>query len=155
MNINQNNQQQPKKKKSVGVIILIVFACLLPIIILVAVMLMSLGVLLFNQSKDIVTVQTLTFDQIASDTYNSQFDSYLGESISKSSVSFLMDRVTQINGYETNTQRKMKVEILLKDGKTYSESSYNKSILNSMNKYDVSAEYGNDGYMSKITIVEK
>jgi len=161
MNNNQQAPQQPvqKKKMEPWVIVLIVLGLVtfVPLIlaafILIAIMLVSLGVLAYNQ-QNVAVQDNNTIQQINSiviDTFNNRYSSYLGYDKSRSDVIALSQMTKANNLYEDN---QVDIEYYLTDGKTYYLDSFNSSNLSVENKYDISAEYDENGYISLIKIKE-
>ncbi|MBR6253257.1 MAG: hypothetical protein IKR04_05440 [Clostridia bacterium] len=154
-----NNQQAPqgqKKKSNIGIIILIVLVCLLPVIALIRVMLMSLGVLLFNQASINADNELSGMLQQYMLTFNAKYETFLGEEKKSSDVSQLMSLV-RLNNVDVTETQKIVLNITFKDGHSYTiDEIYNGGPqLSSSSTYDVSAEYGKDGYINIINIFEK
>ncbi len=146
------NQQPPKKKSKVGLIVLIVFVCLLPVILLIFIMLVSLGVLVYNNAAVKVDTQMDNINSIEISMFNSRYESYIGNDKTMSHVISLVQMTKANNNYEDN---KVDISILLKDHSTYSLNDFSTSLLSSSSKYDISAEKNSMGYIDFIYVKEK
>lgn len=148
-----NNQQKPKGKKSdIGIILLVVFLCILPIIAIVGVMLLSLGVLVFNQNQDTASNAITSISELQISSFNARYESYIGDGKTMSSVIALVQSTKVNNLHEDN---KIDINLTLIDGSTYSIEDINSSVLSTSRRYNISAKYGNDGYINSIDIIEQ
>lgn len=70
--------------------------------ILLAVMLVSLGVILYNRAKDQVDTASGTFDSLGVQSFNAQFEPYIGTKVKPSSVRSLITAVITSNASSPN-----------------------------------------------------
>lgn len=112
--------------------------------ILIAIIIISLGIMVFKNMSNSVTKNTsLTKEQISA--FNSKIQPYIGESVSGSQVNTLMQLVRTINqkaDAEDNSVRKIKVN-----------GSDKITRYDTVKFYKVTGEY-EDGLLTKITISE-
>lgn len=112
--------------------------------ILIAIIIISLGIMVFKNMSNSVTKNTsLTKEQISA--FNSKIQPYIGESVSGSQVNTLMQLVRTINqkaDSEDNSVRKIKVN-----------GSDKITRYDTVKFYKVTGEY-EEGLLTKITISE-
>lgn len=118
--------------------------------ILVSILIIGLGMMIFNNAKDATDTSSLTTQQIT--TYNSTFDAYVGEKVGGSNVKALYEAVKNHN-LANSTDDSLIISI--NDKTEASDLTSARSSIKTGKTYKVSAEYDtNTGYINKITIVE-
>lgn len=127
--------------------------------ILLAILLISLGIMIFNQAQDTVNNSGMSKAEISS--FNNQFTKY--EGIQKgSNVKSLIQEVNTSNVSDVQEGNDRSIEMTgdgitasTADGKT-SAKTYATSGIASSAQYTVSLEYdSNSGYVNKISITKK
>ena len=147
----QNSNQQPKKKSKVGIILLIVLVCLLPII-LIAVMLISSGVMIYNNvTTDVVSTSGATVN-LSTLMFNTQFENFEGDNKSWHSVEFLIAGIKTSN---SNSDNKINVEVELNDGSKYNLESFDSSKIRPISRFSITCIKNDEtGYIELIKINE-
>ncbi len=113
--------------------------------ILIAVMLISLGVLLFNRASDIADETSNQLDSLAIQTYNAGYTNYAGEKVKGSSVKQLINKIQSHNANDEETDQYGEI--------TLSGSVTDVNTVKSSKWYNVKiTAYGNNGAISAITI---
>lgn len=115
--------------------------------ILLAILLISLGIMIFTQAQD--TVNNSGMSQAEIQAFNNKFLKYEGE-MRGATVRQLINEVVANNADESTPTITATLNGTTIASSTLSGSS---SGINSKNKYKVSLGYGNKGYVSTITIV--
>jgi len=95
-----------------------------------------------SSKKDSVNDLNKEMEKLAIGTFNAKFEVYISESVSGAKVRSLVSSVKSSNAIEPEHQI------------TIEPSDISTKIVASK-KYLVKAEYGNDGYINKISITEK
>lgn len=113
--------------------------------VLIAIIIISLGIMVFNNmSNSVKNESTLTKQQISS--FNSKISPYIGESISGSQVNELMQRIRSINQKADSTEdniRKVSVKYNGVEGVT--------SVVTGK-YYSVQGSYDSNGLLTIITV---
>ena len=115
--------------------------------ILLAILLISLGILIFNQAQD--TVSNSGMGQAEAQSFNSKFTKYEG-TIKGSVVKSLIQEINASNADDNNKNASRTIKITGETkttGGSYSSSKYDTS-----KSYKVEIVEYKDGYVSEITI---
>ena len=114
--------------------------------ILLAILLISLGIMIFNQAQD--TVNNSGMSQAEITAFNNKFLKYEGSNKKGSEVKSLINEVISSNSDPNNTSRKVQVEGA---GNTTATENPKTSGVQTTQSYTVELTYAN-GVVSKITI---
>ena len=108
--------------------------------ILLAILIIGLGIFIYRQAAN--TVSDTGMDQLAIKQFNGQFENYIKDNVSGTTVKSLIQLVKTNNAVEDSSKT-----ITL----NY-ETGLNESGINSVEKYDVSVKNasGNDGYVNGV-----
>ena len=108
--------------------------------ILLAILIIGLGIFIYRQAAN--TVSDTGMDQLAIQQFNAQFENYIKDNVSGTTVKSLIQLVKTNNAVEDSSKT-----ITL----NY-ETGLNESGINSVEKYDVSVKNasGNDGYVNGV-----
>jgi len=119
--------------------------------ILVAILLISIGVLIINSTGDMTDRVGSTADTMAIETFNSQFTNYEGSAISAAQVKSLVSKVQASNATnEVTSGQPMYVSVNWGTGTGQPTSVAD---LKTTQKYKVALGYDNaTGYVSSVTI---
>lgn len=115
--------------------------------ILISILLISVGVIIMNQTSKVTDGVGGSVDTMAIETFNSQFLNYEGEKKNAQQVKALVSKVNASNATNevtSDTQEKY-VSIDWKDG-------LDPSTLKTTQKYTVKMDYAGTGYINKVTI---
>ena len=117
--------------------------------ILLAILIIGLGIFIYRQAAN--TVSDTGMDKLAIQQFNGQFENYIKDNVSGSTVKSLIQLVNTNNAVEDTSKT-----ITL----NYGTDDLNASKINSVEKYDVSVKdaSGNDGYVNgviKNILIEK
>ena len=117
--------------------------------ILLAILLISLGIMIFNQAQD--TVSGSGMDQAAVTTFNNQLIKYEGN-IKGTMVKSMIQEVLAINA-EAGNNDGIKVTVQLGSGSdtTKAEKPSTSTIINN-NTYNVKMEYGSNNRINNIVV---
>ena len=74
--------------------------------ILISILLISLGIMIYNQAKTVTDSQQM--DAVAIQQYNAQFEQYAGTKKSGAQVRALINQVRSSNALDENSERKVK-----------------------------------------------
>ena len=111
--------------------------------ILLSILLISLGILVYNQAKGTVSDADMSAEEVQ--TFNSKFSSYLGTNISGTKVNALVDAVVANNGKTTHP-----ITIDSSDPRTTPRAAADKH-----DTYTVEvSEYDDNGYIKNITLTQ-
>ena len=110
--------------------------------ILLAILLISLGIMIFTQAQDTVTNSGMSEAEIQS--FNSKFLKYEGN-MKGTMVKSLIQEVSSNNGNENNAERKVTL-----NGATFPKTSQ----IENNKTYNVVMTYGSDGRINVITVYE-
>ena len=131
--------------------------------VLISILLISLGIMIYNQAKQVTDNTNL--DEISITTYNEKFNQYLGEKVKASVVNSLMGAVNQNNTTTSGGTAGNKItlkpdkdsgieEITKTTGETAEGTKVYKGVASSANTYKVTITgYSSTGQISEITIV--
>lgn len=127
--------------------------------ILLSILIIGLGMMVFNNAKNALTSANLDQEQI--DAFNSKFETYIGENKRGSDIKTLCNAVKNSNAAEDEN----KIAIVYKESKNAAAKTENgatsqtdilviQNELKNGSRYDVSAEYDEKGtkLINKITI---
>lgn len=122
--------------------------------ILVSILLISLGIAIYNKANDSVNNSGMSKSQI--ETFNAQFAGYDGEQVRGSEIRTLVQKVIANNGeYADDTSRQVAIDgglVTLATGEgAVPAPKYDSKFKNSA-KYECTFTYEADGHISKITI---
>ena len=108
--------------------------------ILLAILIIGLGIFIYRQAAN--TVSDTGMDKLAIQQFNGQFENYIKDNVSGTTVKSLIQLVKTNNAVEDSSKT-----ITL----NY-ETGLNESGINSVEKYDVSVKNasGNDGYVNGV-----
>lgn len=121
---------------------------LLPIIILVIILLLGMGITVFNSSADVITESESSITSIEKETFNSKFYVYEGTNLSSSSVKNLLSMII-LEEYNDNY-----IDIVF-NGKTYTDAYEVRNKIYSTSKYSVEFEENSSGIIDSVTITEE
>ena len=122
--------------------------------ILLAILIISLGIMIYNQASGVVNNNSMTEVQVTS--FNGKFDQYLGDKIRGANVNALVSAVNTNNMStdDSTEQITLKGDSAITDGATASAGNYKKGA-KSGSTYKVEAtDYTEGGLISEITITE-
>jgi len=107
--------------------------------ILLAILLISLGIMIFTQAQD--TVNNSGMSQADIQSFNNKFIKYEGTNKSGSEVKAMINEIITSNNDENNTNRKIKIKI--RGNTNYSNYIYptETSSIDTSKKYKVSVKY--------------
>ncbi|MBO5413928.1 MAG: hypothetical protein J6A29_06630 [Clostridia bacterium] len=116
--------------------------------ILLSILIIGLGMLVFNQARDAITGSNL--DAEKAEAFNSKFMSYMGETVTGSQVKSLVDLVINNN----NTVSKTENPTITLAGKSTATdlAAYRNTLKNATRYKVVVAGYDSEGRINKITI---
>ena len=121
--------------------------------ILISILLISLGILIYNQATNITNGQQMTEVEVSS--YNSKFTQYEGEKVTGTQVRALINQVNTSNSSEDNINVNRKVTLESSDNiiDLSGTDTFTVSKLSNTKKYKVSiTSYDTAGCVSKIDI---
>ena len=127
--------------------------------ILISILLISLGILIYNQATNITNGQQMSEVEVSS--YNSKFTQYEGDKVTGTQVRALINQVNTSNSSEDNINVSRSVEIVASGftatGKAITNgngaNTYTVSGLSNTKKYKVEITgYNDNGCISQITI---
>lgn len=113
--------------------------------ILLSILIISLGLMVFNNARDSVNSNNLDEQQI--EAYNSKFEAFLGERVSGSQVNALISKAIASNQADANEENGIKIKINSLDPTSASRAKTNKYYTVTVSKY-------NQGLISDITVTE-
>lgn len=121
--------------------------------ILLSILIIGLGMLMFNQAKEAITGTGIDDQKVA--TYNAQFDNYMGPNVNGTKVRSLYDTVRNHN---ITTQEDDSLIISINGENTASALNAAKATIKAGKTYNVTvADDGydtNTGYIINITVTE-
>ena len=123
--------------------------------VLISILLISLGIMIYNQAKQVTDNTNL--DEISITTYNEKFNQYLGEKVKASVVNSLMGAVNQNNTTTSSGTAGNKITLQPDTNSGISEtatgSKIYKGVASSAYTYKVTITgYSATGQISEITI---
>ena len=120
--------------------------------ILLAILIIGLGMLIFNQAKD--SLSSANLDKQTIETFNSEFEAYVGENVKGSRVRALCDAVRSNNLAHQDDEDGL-YTITLNDKTLATEINEIKNGIKNGKVYKVSiTDYKNTGLVDKISITE-
>ena len=114
--------------------------------ILLAILLISMGVMVFQQASGITNTNAV--DKLAITTYNKEFTQYEGTNVKGTTVKNLIDAVNVHNKVNDNSKQIGKVLDLVKVSPTEPDT------IKSNATYKVTCSLNTDGYVNSISITE-
>jgi hypothetical protein len=125
--------------------------------ILLSILLISLGIMIYNQAAGVINNNSLSEVEIA--TFNSKFTQYEGENVRGSSVNALLDAVMSNNRAAINAGEDNKKIVLVNDGTSISlvgssivTTGVTKKAQTGKTYTVKITEYGSTGLVKRITI---
>ena len=133
--------------------------------ILLAILIISLGILVYNQASDTVDEANLDTEEI--ETFNAKFLDYVGTGQSSATIDSLVSLINSSNAAESNSARGLYITLTTKSGVTSSSySAPSQSVTTrpttkpsaysytttSTYTYNISAFYGTDGAIIEIVV---
>lgn len=117
--------------------------------ILIAILLIAMGVKLFNSTKGTTESVETTMNSTEVATFNSKFIQYLGTNKTKSDVITLVKEIIA-----SNESSDIRITVNVNNSTLVNSTNImNKAIqLSSTSKYTITAAYNNDGYVGYIEI---
>lgn len=125
-----------------------IIGLILPGIILVIILLLSMGIMVFNSSADVIAESESSITSIEKETFNSKFYVYEGTNLSSSSVKNLLSMII-LEEYNDNY-----IDIVF-NGKTYTDAYEVQNKIYSTSKYSVEFGENSSGIIDSVTITEK
>ena len=124
--------------------------------ILLAILLISLGIMVFNKAQDITDGSQL--DQAEVSTYNSKFTKYEGNIVSGSQVKALIGEVNTNNVSDQNNKVIRHIDLEGVDTITNSDTTYktySTSKISTTAKYKIEVtQYDSKGYITRIKVTK-
>ena len=118
--------------------------------ILLSILLISLGIMIFNQAQDATKNSGMSQAQVS--TFNNKFSKYEGKKISGSEVRGLIQEIIASNGDEDNKNAKPARTISVAGAIT---DTNNTTKIKASKSYEISlTKYNTEGYVTEITITE-
>ena len=118
--------------------------------ILLSILLISLGIMIFNQAQDATKNSGMSQAQVS--TFNNKFSKYEGKKISGSEVRGLIQEIIASNGDEDNKNAKPARTISVAGAIT---DTNNTAKIKASKSYEISlTKYNTEGYVTEITITE-
>lgn len=127
--------------------------------ILLAILLISLGVIIVNSSNRMIDEGKSSMDGNAKKSFNAQFTSYEGTSNSAAQIRDLVSTINASNATRSVTPNKTKANnpegaVYLAWGKDAGGTTLKSSTLKSASRYTVALEYSDYGVVWKVTVSE-
>lgn len=123
--------------------------------VLVTILLISVGIMVFNSAKDPLDDSAATMGSTAVQSFNSKFTGYFGDKVPGSNVKSLLGEIRSSNA--TNESHKIAVKceggIVATTADEHGVPSNNAIV--SSGKYEVDATNYADGFITEITITKK
>ncbi len=117
--------------------------------ILLSILLISLGIMIFNQAQDVTKNSGMSQAQVS--TFNNKFSKYEGKNIKGSEVNGMIQEVIASNGDDDNINASRIISVTGEC--TLSGTKITKSSIQSNKTYKVTISgYNNNGYVSAINI---
>lgn len=118
--------------------------------ILLSILLISLGIMIFNQAQDATKNSGMSQAQVS--TFNNKFSKYEGKKIKGSEVRGLIQEIIASNGDENNQNATPARTISVAGAIT---DTNNTTKIKASKSYEISlTKYNNEGYVTEITITE-
>ena len=120
--------------------------------ILVAILLIAVGLRIFNSTNGTSESAKTTMQTTAVATFNTQFVAYTGKNRSRTDALTLLNTI--ISNNSSNSKHKISYTIIKKDGTTLSESSSTTTDfiveLNKHERYNINSTTNSEGYIDTI-----
>lgn len=118
--------------------------------ILLSILLISLGIMIFNQAQDATKNSGMSQAQVS--TFNNKFSKYEGKKIKGSEVRGLIQEIIASNGDENNQNATPARTISVAGAIT---DTNNTTKIKASKSYEISlTKYNKEGYVTEITITE-
>lgn len=122
--------------------------------ILLAILIIGLGMMVFNNAKNALTSANLDQEQI--DAFNSKFESYIGDKKRGTDVRTLCSTVSSSNATESEDEYKITIVYEGKNYKTQSELITLRDLIKNGLRYELTATFNDNTHLiSIITITKK
>ncbi len=122
--------------------------------ILLAILIIGLGMMVFNNAKNALTSANLDQEQI--DAFNSKFESYIGDNKRGTDVRTLCSTVSSSNATESEDEYKITIVYEGKNYKTQSELITLRDLIKNGLRYELTATFNDNTHLiSIITITKK
>ena len=119
--------------------------------ILLSILLISLGIMIFNQAPDATKNSGMSQAQVS--TFNNKFSKYEGKKIKGSEVNGMIQEVVASNGDEDNQNASRIITVMFGTAKVVEGTAVTNNTIQSNKTYTVSiSEYDSNGYVKKIQI---
>lgn len=119
--------------------------------ILLSILLISLGIMIFNQAQDATKNSGMSQAQVS--TFNNKFSKYEGKKIKGSEVNGMIQEVVASNGDEDNQNASRIITVMFRTAKVVEGTAVTNNTIQSNKTYTVSiSEYDSNGYVKKIQI---
>lgn len=119
--------------------------------ILLSILLISLGIMIFNQAQDATKNSGMSQAQVS--TFNNKFSKYEGKKIKGSEVNGMIQEVVASNGDEDNQNANRIITVMFGTAKVVDGTAVTNNTIQSNKTYTVSiSEYDSNGYVKKIQI---
>lgn len=122
--------------------------------VLIAIMIIGVGIMIFQSGQETVNSSIGKMDQIEIDTFNSELLAYEGNQ-KGSNVKQLITKVITLNATNTGTYDDRVITINY-DGDAYeaNQLATKRTLITNGKTYDVKMEYNSGGLVNKITITD-
>ena len=123
--------------------------------ILLSILLISLGLVVYNQAKN--TIGSINLDQQQKQAFNAKFENYQGDNLLGTKVNEMFQLVISSNQAETDANSGATIEVTVDSDKKIDAIglvSGKRAFVTPGKKYDVTFGY-NQGIVSTITVVTK
>ena len=121
--------------------------------ILLAILIISLGIMIYNQASGVVNNNAMSEVEIQS--FNQKFEQYLGDNVRGANVNSLLSAVRNNNISTDDTSRQITVESAGSEGISVTTAGVVTGSANTGKTYKVEiTEYTSGGLASKITITQ-
>lgn len=119
--------------------------------ILLSILLISLGIMIFNQAQDATKNSGMSQAQVS--TFNNKFSKYEGKKIKGSEVNGMIQEVVASNGDEDNQNASRIITVKFGTAKVVDGTTVTNNTIQSNKTYTVTiSSYDTNGYVSGITI---
>ena len=119
--------------------------------ILLSILLISLGIMIFNQAQDATKNSGMSQAQVS--TFNNKFSKYEGKKIKGSEVNGMIQEVVASNGDEDNQNASRIITVMLGTTEVVKGTTVKNNTIQSNKTYTLTiSSYDTNGYVSGITI---
>lgn len=132
--------------------------------ILLSILIISLGLMIFNQAKEVVSGSSGSMTEVETSTFNSKFEAYAGDKISGSNVNALLNAVISsnvANAAAGESEKLITVDATAGGGIAVTTGTTPASYTSGISKkaqtgssYTVTLAYGANGLVNKVTLVK-